>query len=214
LAYGQINNLFMKTSISIKVLYWFTNIFYWVLIGALVLFISSRVLHVWDMDFDFSSTMGVRLDKELLNISSIQINEIETPIKVSKILGKVAIKDLPGGFSWVLDALAVVTITLFLYILNRVRAFFSRVKNDSIFTYENVILLTHASYGLFTYGLLDILTNLYMKWSYSIGSKTQINIDMPSIFFNNGFVFGLLLLVLAQIFKRGVELQNEVELTV
>lgn len=204
----------MTTSISIKVLYWLTNIFFWMLISALVLIIFSRVLHIWDIEFDFSSTIGVRLDNELAHVTSIHINDIETPVKVSKILGKVALKDLPGGYAWVLDVLFVINIVLFIYILNRVRAFFARVKNDSIFTYENVILLMHASYGLIIYGLHDILTNFYMKWSYNFGSETHINIDMAKIFFNNGFVFGMLLLVLAQIFKRGVELQNEVELTV
>jgi hypothetical protein len=205
----------LKESLSLKILYWLASLFYFMIIGGLILFFLTRILSIWDIYFDFASTIGVRLDKSLVESTEIKLSEELPPIKISRTSGIIDLADLRPWFAQIINWLGIFMITAFIYVLNRLRMFVRNIKNDKIFDLLNIKYLTQAAYALFVYGFFnDIVMRSILTWYFRGYDEIKFSLGMDEIFFNNGFVFGMILIVIAAIFKRGILLKNEAELTI
>jgi hypothetical protein len=85
----------------------------------------------------------------------------------------------------------------------------SKIKMASPFTIEISKLLEKISYVILAIWAVAMLYNAHMQWLSKQVSGLQENLFSEESLFISGVVF-----VFAQIFKKGVELQSENELTV
>lgn len=90
---------------------------------------------------------------------------------------------------------------------------FSKINLKQPFNKGASKLITKISEMALGTGILAILTNAYAKWLY----KKPVNLQSLSQYLDNGgeilFLAGIIF-VIAQIFKKGVKIQSENELTI
>jgi hypothetical protein len=85
----------------------------------------------------------------------------------------------------------------------------SQVKMADPFTLEVVATVEQVSYVLFTIGLFAIVSDAHTDWVLRTTGDVLKKQDAGSFIFVSGLIF-----IIAQIFKRGVEIQTENDLTV
>lgn len=106
----------------------------------------------------------------------------------------------------------VIVVSLKANVWYKVTGIISSIKIENPFTLEITNRLEKISYLLLAIWILGFIGNSYTGW---LAKKVEINTGLFSTFNSGEFLFmaGLLFIV-SQIFKRGVELQSENELTV
>ncbi|MGJ8661481.1 MAG: DUF2975 domain-containing protein, partial [Bacteroidota bacterium] len=84
----------------------------------------------------------------------------------------------------------------------------TKINLKSPFNLEIALLLEKLSYYILSIWIVDVVVN---KYSEFLGSKFHLEISTSSLeyIFLGGVIF-----IIAQIFKRGIEIQTENELTV
>ncbi|MFD2563306.1 DUF2975 domain-containing protein [Aquimarina rubra] len=95
------------------------------------------------------------------------------------------------------------------YLFYLVIKIFSKINFDKPFTKVVTRLISSISYISLWTGLLAYFANGYGKWVLKKGAEFRIDWGSSEFLFMAGIVF-----VIALIFKRGVEIQSENELTV
>jgi Protein of unknown function (DUF2975) len=85
----------------------------------------------------------------------------------------------------------------------------SRIKLKDPFTMETAKTLERISYFILVTWLLDQVQNAYAKWLSEGLSGLRDSLVLNEFIFLAGVIF-----VIAQIFKKGVEIQSENELTI
>lgn len=83
------------------------------------------------------------------------------------------------------------------------------------FTQKTARIILHISYVVFTVGILAIAGNIYSMWLAGLGLEIPLT-DLDHYFGarNEFILLAAVLFVIAQVFKRGVEIQSENELTI
>lgn len=112
----------------------------------------------------------------------------------------------------ILMACLVMLVSLKANVWYKVIGIISTIKIENPFTLEITHRLENISYLLLAIWILGFISNSYADW---LAKKVEINTGFFSTLNSGEFLFmaGLLFIV-SQIFKRGVELQSENELTV
>ncbi len=89
----------------------------------------------------------------------------------------------------------------------------SRISMVHPFRMEIAILITNISYISLFIGIFSILSEAYIRWIMSKGVELS-NYDIMTSGSLEFLLLAGIVFVIAQIFKRGIELQNENELTI
>jgi hypothetical protein len=85
----------------------------------------------------------------------------------------------------------------------------SRIKLKNPFTLETAKMLERISYFILVTWILDLLHNAYTKWLSEGLAGLRDSLVLNETIFLAGVIF-----VIAQIFKKGVEIQSENDLTI
>lgn len=124
-----------------------------------------------------------------------------------------ALKKLGTGHFVNVTSLVIIISALKAYLFYLVIKIFMKLNLTHPFSEQMPILLAKISYAAFSIGLLS-----YIASSYSIRSSTQFNSINGLKELTDGFhefmFFAGIIFIIALIFKRGVEMQSEQELTV
>jgi len=202
----------MKIPVNINILYWLTNIFYWLTVFTIALFVLISLLSFWGIDFNFPVTIAPPIDTQLINLSTMLLNGEETPVKISRAVAVVKLADLNMDFRIMTNIIMLISIGVIVYAASRFRKVMMNVRQNIVFSNDNINILKHAAYSLFVFWFLeDIIFKFYKIWYFNI---SHFNFDIVEIIFANYFVAGIITLVLASIFERGLDLQNENNLTI
>lgn len=212
----------MKSELIIKLLYWIVNFFFWAFILASGIMIWFN-LYAWGiverdlsevMAVDLSEVMAVALRDQATNLNAIWIDDKEIPVHVSKVIVNIHLSDLSKEFLKLFFFLTLVANALVIYVLFCIKAILWNVRQKRIFTLENADKLLFAGYGLAMVWMLhDVVLPYVVKSHFNI--ETPWTIGISSTFLTNNLLITVMVfLVLAQIFKAGINLQNENELTI
>ncbi len=207
----------LKKPLSIKIIYWITNITFWIyvaitvlalfLVGALMLFeLEDLQLHV-GMPVYVNIIETGTLDLHILSsLASVQLVEMT---------GKVHFINTPPEVGRIYALFIFSIILLFLYIFLTFKRFIGNVYNGIYFDLKNISLLKRISYTLV---FVWIFTVFYGYFQYFF---LVINMQFDTIEFSSDvqtypivLLIALFIWVLSHIFMKGCELQDEHELTV
>ena len=86
---------------------------------------------------------------------------------------------------------------------------FSRVNLNRPFSFNVADIVTKISYVSFGTGLVGVGANIYTELLVKKGAYVPLNWEYSEFLFMAGIIF-----ILAQLFKRGIEIQSENELTI
>ncbi len=206
----------MKTPLSIKVIYWFTEIIFWLVVivfGGILVFNVVLFTDFFGNDLQLHTRFPVKMNilekgdlflngevikTEMVGATS-QIHFINTPLYLARWFGSAML--LAGGFIF--------------YLMFIFRKFIINVKKGKVFKIENIELLKNMAWAILG---LWVFIIVYMRLLYHFIAR---NLEFNHIEFTNEFpnFAGLLLLalflwVLSHVFVQGVNMKEEQELTI
>ena len=100
-------------------------------------------------------------------------------------------------------------IALKAYIFYLVLKIFDKIDLEQPFTRKISDLISKISYYLFVIGILGVLAKTYSQWIFKKGILFDIDWGSEGFLFIAGVFF-----IVSYIFKRGIELQEEHNLTI
>ena len=86
---------------------------------------------------------------------------------------------------------------------------FSKVNLNKPFRFSVADLTTKISYVSFGTGLIALVANVYTEWMVKKGAYVPLNWEYSGYLFMAGIIF-----IVGQLFRRGIEIQSENELTI
>ena len=205
-----------KKPLSIRIIYWLTQITFWlfvlVFIGAIVLNVGLQA--EWFGD-DMQLHVGLPVEVNYTESGMLYLNNMYQEVEFVEAIGRLHLIDTNRQLAkWFGGAvLGVVIVFLFIFIL--FKNFIGNVYRGIIFERYNIRMLKKIAYGL---AGLWLFTIMYNQLFYHLVAK-QIEFEHLEISGDISLYGGILLAalflwVLSHIFMTGVKLREEQELTV
>ncbi len=205
-----------KSPLSIRILYWLTNITFWlmILITAVVLIVNVILLtDVFSEDTQLRIQMPVPV--EVVEDGNFSIPGSSLTVRIEEAYGKLYFVDTPIFITKTVARILLVVIGLGLFITWKFKLFITNLKNGLLFEIQNINNLKHMAYAIVG---LWLVTRIYMGILYRI---VVSRLDFDSIIigdqvndFDDMLIVALILWVLSHVFIKGVEMKKEQELTI
>lgn len=207
----------LKKPLSIKVIYWITNITFWINVAITVLaFFLVGALLIFELE-DLQLHVGIPANVNIIEKGTLDLNFLSSLVNVElvEMTGKIHFINTPPEIGRVYALFIFSIVLLFLYIFLTFRRFIGNVYNGIYFDLKNISLLKRISYTLV---FIWVFTVFYGYFQYFF---LVINLNFETIEFTSDIqtypsilLMALFIWVLSHIFMKGCELKNENELTV
>ncbi len=206
----------MKSPLSIRILYWLTNIVFWLMVLiAAVVFVANLVFLTDVDDVNFQLRIQMPVSFELVEEGIVSLSSVEHTVKIEKALGNVYLVETPFFLTKIMARAIFIVLLLGLFMMWRFKQLVTNLKNGLFFINANVLNIKQIAYGLLA---LWIITKVYMELMYHFFVK---NLEFETIIIgserldNNYMVqLALLLWVMAHVFGKGIELRDYKDLTI
>ena len=212
-------SIYMKTSktpLSIKVIYWITQIIFGLLLivgGGVIVFNIMLFTDFFGNDLQLHVQFPVKVN--ILEEGNLFLSGQNIKIELVEGITKIHFFNTPMFLARWFGSAMLIAMGIIIYLIFTFRKFIINVKQHTIFVIDNIQYLKNIAYGLFTLWLFAIV---YMRIIYSvIGSRVEFNYveiiqDYPK--FSGLLLLSLFIWVLSHIFMTGLRLQEEKDLTV
>jgi hypothetical protein len=203
------------TARSVKMIYWITQVFFWLFTatGFFAIFIGLGL--VFNLLHNMQLNIGLPIEMDLVETGRFSFGEITTNVELKEIIGKIEFQNAPLIVQRIYGVFMILILSIAYYLVLTFRTFITQVYKGFYFDRTNIMLLKRISYGLLG---MWILTVFYGYFQYFFLVK---NLEFQSIVFTAKvetypavLAFALLVWVLSHIFQKGVELENENQLTI
>lgn len=206
----------MKAPLSIRILYWLTNIVFWLMILiATIVFVVNLILLTDQFGEDIQLRVQMPVSIEVVEEGSVSLGNGDMTVRIEEAYGKLHLVDTPIFITRIAGRILFVMIMLVLYMTWRFKQFITNVKNGIVFETENINNLKQIAYGSLA---LWITIKVYMEVVYHMFVKyldfDTIIIGHDRYEMNNTLFAALALWALAHILMKGVEMKKEQELTI
>lgn len=205
-----------KNSFSIKLIYWLTNIVFVLitLMGIVAVVLNIMVYtNKFGNDLQLHILLPVKVD--FLETGILQLNNQETKVELVEAIPRIHLFNTPTYIAKKIGFFLILMIAWTIFEVFTFRLFIKNVYNGNIFTYKNIALLKRLAYGLLGLWIFGIV---YFRLGYHYLAKNlvfenvKISDDLPN--YSGVLLTALLIWVLAHIFKKGLELKQETDLTI
>ena len=207
----------IKKPLSIKVIYWITNITFWIYIAVTILaFFLVAALLLFELD-GLQLHVGIPVMVNVIETGTLDLNIVSSLVNVElvEMSGKVHFIDTPPEIGRVYSLFIFSVVLLFLYIFLIFKRFIGNVYSGIYFDMKNISLLKRISYALV---IIWVFTAFYAYFQYFFLVR---NMNFDTIEFTSEvetypviLLGALFIWVLSHIFMKGCELQDESKLTV
>lgn len=200
---------------SLKLIYWLTNIvYYFMILGAIMALIFSLLLFfnkIGDMHLNVS--LPIKVDFHETGI--LHLNNQNIKVELVGAAPKIHFLDTPNFLTKQLSLFIILIVSFCAFLVYTFRTFVKNVYQGSVFSLKNIALLKQLAYGLIGMWMFGVI---YFRLGYHFLAKNLIfeNIhitdDIPN--YSGVLLTALFIWVLAHIFKMGLELKQETDLTI
>jgi len=205
-----------KTPVSIRIIYWLTEVSFWLVILSAAFVLAFNVLAFtpfFGNDLQLHVAFPVKfnvLDKGVLELhgkdlqvelveASSKIHFINTPMYIARIFGTAML--LAMGF--------------LIYIAFLFRSFIVNVKKNRVFEPSNIAYLRNISYGLFGLWLFAVIyTRIFHRIVLHSISFEQVELLEDHRRFAGLLLLSLFIWVLSHVFLVGAKMKEEQDLTI
>jgi hypothetical protein len=207
----------LKKPLSIKIIYWITNITYWIYVAVSVaaLFLIG-VLMYGGLD-DLQLNVGIPVAVNVIEEGTLDLNLSSTIINVefAEMYGKIHFIDTPAFIGRIFAVFMFIILLIMFYIFYTFRKFINNVYVGKYFDFDNIALLKRISYALV---VTWIFTAIYAYFQYFF---IVVNLNFNSLDITSNvqtypiiLLIALFIWVLSHIFMKGCELEDETNLTI
>lgn len=206
----------LKQPLSIRVIYWLTQITFWLFV--LVFFASVGIgvaLYTGMLGDELQLHTGLPVEVNYTEVGTLEIGEGLQEVEFLEATGKIRfINTSPIIAKWFAGVLfGVVSISLYIFIM--IKRFVGNVYRGFVFERFNIRMLKNIAYGLVA---IWAYVNIYGRIYYYVVAKylefEHLEITSQFNSYSVILIMALFLWVLSHIFMMGVRLQEEQKLTV
>ncbi len=215
---SQINSKDMnaiKKPLSVKVIYYTTNILFWIFAFAAGLAAILSIAMFWGFMKEMQLHVGVPIAVDVVEKGSISLYKQMVDVQFVEMYGKVHFIDTPVFVSRIYSVYMMAVVGLMFFIFFTFRKFINNVYRGEYFDISNIALLKRIAYAILG---LWVFSVFYAYFQYYV---LMINLEFESITLNGEMQFYPLLLlaalflwVLSHILMKGSELQEEQTYTI
>ena len=205
-----------KAPLSIRIIYWLTNIALIMLSVAVIGVIWFNIASAFNLfhdDLQLHTQFPVKVDFK--EIGTLTVEGANLDVAFVNATTKIHILNTPTHIANKIGLALLIVIPIIWYLTFIFRRFMVNVKNGQTFTISNIKILKHIAYGLVA---LWLLTLIYLRMMYYyIGKNVEFeNISISNEFIDiDGVLIGAIFIwILAHIFETGLKLQQEKDLTI
>lgn len=207
-----------KTPLSIRIIYWVLNIFFYILILASIISLVDTIkvyaayhVHGAFMDATFPITI------KILDPGRLHIGNQNFQLKLTDAIAKMSVGDAPNSIMKIIESGNLLFFLFFTYLTLTAKKFVKNVKMGETFTVKNINLLKKVSYVMAGLAILQLIYTEIIFRLYLAGHSEFTHIKLVNVnpvFFVHLLWSALLIWVLAHIFIVGLKLQKENDLTI
>jgi len=200
---------------SVKIIYWITLIVYWMF--AIVTYIAMAFAIALILGFLNKTQLhiGMPLGIDINEVGLLEVSGQRVDVQYKEMYGKLHIIDTPREISRVYGFLMLFILSVALYIFMTFKKFITNVYQGAYFDRSNILLLKRIAYALVGVWLFTVF---YVVFQYFYLMQ---NMEFETVIQSGDFqtypvllLVALLIWVLSHIFQKGVELQQDKELTI
>lgn len=203
--------------LSIKIIYWFTNVVFWLftLIGIVVIFFGGGMI-IGLLD-NMQLNVGIPVAVDVIEKGTLDLDFYDKYISVEfkEMIGKIHFIDTPLIIGRIYGAFMIIMVLLVFLIMYELRMFVGNIYKGKYFDYFNINHLKRISYTLLAIWVFSAIYG-YFQYFFIIQNLSFETLDFtmnvetyPSI-----LMVALFIWVLSHIFMKGLELENENQLTI
>ena len=200
-----------KAPLSIRVIYWITNISFWIALGlSLILLVSNILLFTGAISSNNLYSRNLQVNVKVTDTPHTHTGNLNLNLKVADTANYLNFINPNNFFAKKVAPFLFLYFLIFTYLIWVFRIFITNVKRGETFTVKNIFLLKRISYALAAFWLVvfssEQLANYYLSGQLEIYKS----------FLSNEYLLwdALFIWVLAHIFITGLKLQQEKELTI
>lgn len=203
--------------LSIKIIYWLTNIVFWLfsIAGVVALFFAigmiTGFLHDLDLNIDVPAEISI-LEKGVLNLD---FYSKAVQVELIKSYGTIKFSDTPLLIARFYGVFMIVMISISFFILWEIRSFINNIYSGKYFDYSNINHLKKISYALIVIWAITVVYG-YFQYFFIVRklSFETVQFNFNINVYSDLLVAALLIWVLSHIFMKGLELESENQLTI
>lgn len=206
----------MKPPLSIRIIYWLTNVIFWLLIFLTAVVFILNLVFLTDLLADTAQLrVQMPVPIEVVEDGVLPLKDSNVTVRIEEAYGKLYLVDTPFFITKMVARILFIVLLLTLYMTWRAKQFITNIKNGVVFELENINNLKQIAYGL---AGLWLATRIYMEVVYRLLIKhlefDTILIGTQIKDFDGVLVAAILLWALAHVFMRGHEMKKEQDLTI
>ena len=207
----------LKKPLSIKIIYWFTNITFWIYISvSVVTFAFVAALFIFNTE-TLELHVGVPVVVNILETGTLDLNIVSNYVDVEfvEMTGKVHFHKTPPEVAKVYALFIFIIFILSIYIFVIFRRFINNVYSGNYFDYKNISLLKRISYTLVIIWLFTVFYGYFQYFFLVINMKfNTIELTSDVKTYPIILLVALIIWVLSHIFAVGSKLEEENKLIV
>jgi len=204
-----------KTPLSIKVIYWITNITFWFYAVVAAAAICLSILFLFNFFDDAQLHVGVPTAVNVLEQGKIELNNTSIDVEFKEMYGKIHFIDTPAFVKRIYGVLIFVVTCLMFYIFLIFKKFITNVYEGVYFELNNILLLKKISYALL--GMWGVVVAYSYFQHFYIANNVNFNTvevtgnveTHPEV-----LLIALFIWVLSHVFMKGCQLQEENNYTI
>jgi hypothetical protein len=204
-----------QTPGSIRIIYWITNVTFWIYLLVALFGVLLGLGFISGLVGDPQLQIGLPLAMELKETGQLLLNGENLNVEMKQLYGRVHIIDTPRAIAQVYGVFMIMMALVFLYIFQTFRDFIKAFYLGKYFDRKNIMLLKRIAYAIvfiwvfYVFYILFQYFYLVRNMSFTTAKFTGDFETYPQI-----LLVALFIWVLSHVFQKGVDLQNENELTI
>jgi hypothetical protein len=204
-----------KTSFSIKIIYWITQITFWLFNAVGIFAVGLAFALIFKMIGPTQLNVGIPVSVDILEKGSLALDGSIIQTQFVEMMGKIHFVDTPLFLGQVYGIFMLIMLGMFYFMFFTFRKFIINVYRGRFFDLGNTKLLKRIAYS---FAIVWAFTAFYAYFQYFYIVKNlsyhSVEISANIETYPVVLLVGLFIWVLSHIFQKGVELQEENNLTV
>ncbi len=206
----------VKQPLSIRIIYWFTQITFWLYVLVFVAAIAFNIaLQAEVLGDSLQIHVGLPVNVNYTEAGLLKIGNISQEVEFVEAIGKLHLLHTNPKLAKWFGAAIMCVLIIFMYIFIMFRRFIGNVHRGFVFERFNIRMLKNIAYGLVVLWFFSII---YSALFYYFIAKELVfeHLEISSKYDSFGIllVIALFLWMLSHIFMNGVRLQEDQKLTV
>ncbi len=205
-----------KNHLSINIIYWSTQIIFWVVALLSLLFVVFNVLlHTNFFGNDLQLHINFPTKINVLETGFLYLNNTNIKIEFVEASSKIHFFNTPLFLAQYIGVAMLAVIGVAFYMTYVFRKFVTNVRLKKIFEITNIRLLQNLAYAIFSFWIFALIYARILYYYLSANLEME-NVTISDDFPNYaGFpLLALFIWVLSHIFIHGVKLQEDKDLTI